>query len=154
MNSSIRRIGRCNPIASISANLKRRQLQPATHPRYHSYRTMPTHSSTTESTTDTKPSSDSNHASLPLPAPDGAAVTLDVSGEGITVKLDHLGPVVVNVDGTLSRIANWEHMTEIERTKTLIVLGKRNKERMEALKRTGANNEDVETGVGRAGKEE
>ncbi|KAL5690771.1 hypothetical protein EMGR_007528 [Emarellia grisea] len=37
-------------------------------------------------------------------------------------------------DGTLSRIANWEQMTEIERRNTLRVLGKRNKLRLDSLK--------------------
>jgi hypothetical protein len=108
---------------------------------------MPTDSSTTQSTTDTKPSSDSNshHAPLPLPAPDGAATKLDVSGGGGSVKLDHLGPLVVNADGTLSRIDNWENMTEIERNNTLRVLGKRNKERMEALRVAEAKAENGET---------
>ncbi|KAF2250192.1 hypothetical protein BU26DRAFT_411913, partial [Trematosphaeria pertusa] len=72
---------------------------------------------------------------LPLPEPptDGAAIELDVSsGQGI--KLDHLGPMVVNRDGTLSRIANWEHMADIERRNTLRILGKRNQLRMETLK--------------------
>jgi hypothetical protein len=108
---------------------------------------MPTDSSTTQSMTDTKPSSDSNshHAPLPLPAPDSAATKLDVSGGGGSVKLDHLGPLVVNADGTLSRIDNWENMTEIERNNTLRVLGKRNKERMEALKVAEAKAENGET---------
>jgi hypothetical protein len=117
---------------------------------------MPTDSSTTQSTTDTKLSSDSkpHHASLPLPAPDGAATKLDVSGEGSSVKLDHLGPLVVNADGTLSRIDNWEEMTEIERTSTLRVLGKRNRERMEALKAAEAKAENGETRNEIAGKVE
>ncbi|KAL2863076.1 uncharacterized protein BJX67DRAFT_269445 [Aspergillus lucknowensis] len=68
-------------------------------------------------------SADSSNSSVPQ---------LDVNGDG--VKLDHLGPLVVNGDGTLSRIANWAQMTEIERQNTLRVLGKRNKARMEALK--------------------
>lgn len=62
-------------------------------------------------------------------------VRLDLGVEGgSTVTLDHLGPMVVNVDGTLSRIGNWEQMTEIERKNTLRILGKRNKQRLEALK--------------------
>ncbi|KAF1948648.1 hypothetical protein CC80DRAFT_356937, partial [Byssothecium circinans] len=72
---------------------------------------------------------------LPLPAPpaEADAIQLDVgSGEG--VKLDHLGPMVVNRDGTLSRISNWEQMTEIERRNTLRVLSKRNQLRMDAVK--------------------
>jgi hypothetical protein len=82
-----------------------------------------------------------------LALPDSTTATstnttqLDVNGDGI--KLDHLGPLVVNVDGTLSRIANWAQMTEIERRNTLRVLGKRNKARMEALKAQG-----VGVGVG------
>lgn len=74
---------------------------------------------------------------LGLPDPSSAesqATKLDVSDGGSTVKLDHMGPLVVNQDGTLSRISNWEQMTEIEKRNTLRVLGKRNKQRMEALK--------------------
>lgn len=52
-----------------------------------------------------------------------------------TVKLDHMGPLVVNKDGTLSRIANWEAMAEIERQNTLRILGKRNMLRREGLER-------------------
>ncbi|KAL1977995.1 hypothetical protein VTN31DRAFT_854 [Thermomyces dupontii] len=61
------------------------------------------------------------------------AKKLDVSSGG-SVALDELGPLVVNQDGTVSRIANWDKMTEIEKRNTLRVLGKRNRERMEALK--------------------
>jgi hypothetical protein len=77
-------------------------------------------------------------SNLPLPEPSEKTQTLDMSSEGGgTAKLDHLGPLVVNVDGTLSRIANWEHMAEIERKNTLRILGRRNKERLAALKRAG-----------------
>jgi len=115
-----------------------------------------TMSADSSATTDSKPSSDSNfhHAPLPLPAPDGTATKLDVSGESSSVKLDHLGPLVVNADGTLSRIDNWENMTEIERTNTLRVLGKRNRERVEALKTAEAKAENGETRNETAGKEE
>lgn len=66
---------------------------------------------------------------------DGQAkqLRLDLGADG-GVSLDHLGPMVVNVDGTLSRIGNWEQMTEIERKNTLRVLGKRNKQRLEKLR--------------------
>ncbi|KAH7109867.1 hypothetical protein B0J11DRAFT_398375, partial [Dendryphion nanum] len=71
---------------------------------------------------------------LPLPAPgEGTTTPLDV-GTGQAVKLDHLGPMVVNRDGTLSRIANWEEMSDIERKNTLRILGKRNQLRMDNLK--------------------
>jgi hypothetical protein len=72
---------------------------------------------------------------LPLPEPSAGstAMKLDVSsGQG--VKLDHLGPMVVNRDGTLSRVANWEQMSEVERQNTLRILGKRNQMRIATLK--------------------
>ncbi|KAL4921106.1 hypothetical protein BDW62DRAFT_139891 [Aspergillus aurantiobrunneus] len=69
---------------------------------------------------------------------------LDVNGDG--VKLDHLGPLVVNTDGSLARIANWEQMAEIEKRNTLRVLGKRNKERLDRLKAKGR--EEQEQGQG------
>lgn len=61
-----------------------------------------------------------------------ATTSLNVNGDA--VKLDHLGPVVVNQDGTLSRINNWAEMSEIERTNTLRVLGKRNQARLERVR--------------------
>ncbi|KAJ5570408.1 uncharacterized protein N7459_009838, partial [Penicillium hispanicum] len=80
------------------------------------------------------PSSESSDAQQPH--------QLDLGAEGgSTVTLDHLGPMVVNVDGTLSRIGNWEQMTEIERKTTLRVLGKRNKQRLDALKAARAEEE-------------
>ena len=51
---------------------------------------------------------------LPLPAPaGGGGLKLGVGGGAAS--LDHLGPMVVGVDGSLSRIANWDKLTERER---------------------------------------
>ncbi|KAF2850466.1 hypothetical protein T440DRAFT_468449 [Plenodomus tracheiphilus IPT5] len=77
---------------------------------------------------------------LPLPSPsttdpDSDTTKLDMSTGANTVKLDHMGPLVVNKDGTLSRIANWDTMAEIERQNTLRILGKRNMLRREGLER-------------------
>ncbi|KAI9158520.1 hypothetical protein HJFPF1_06516 [Paramyrothecium foliicola] len=76
-----------------------------------------------------------------LPAPGDAAgdgvTTLDVSGGGSTVKLDGLGPLVVNENGTVSRIGNWAQMTEFEQQNTLRILGKRNQARLAALRAKG-----------------
>jgi len=85
----------------------------------------------------------SSHPTLGLPAPSdgGDTAKIDVGGEGSTVSLDHLGPIVVNQDGTLSRISNWDKMTETEKRNTLRVLGKRNRLRMEKLKAAGAGND-------------
>jgi hypothetical protein len=75
---------------------------------------------------------------LPLPEPskDGDTISLNVDGEG--VKLDHLGPLVVNQDGTMSRIANWAEMSGIERDNTLRILGKRNQLRLKTLREAAA----------------
>jgi hypothetical protein len=84
---------------------------------------------------DQSPAPSSDAARKGLPAPGDAATTLDVSGDGTTVKLDHLGPLVVNVDGSMSRISNWSEMAEIEKQNTLRILGIRNKQRLAALKK-------------------
>lgn len=55
-----------------------------------------------------------------------------MNGDGVA--LDHLGPLVVNENGTMSRIANWAEMTEIERNNTLRVLGARNMLRLKKLR--------------------
>lgn len=62
------------------------------------------------------------------------------------MKLDHLGPMVVNADGTLSRISNWEQMAEIERSNTVRVIGRRNKVRLEKLRRERGLEEGEEEG--------
>ncbi|KYK55215.1 hypothetical protein DCS_07177 [Drechmeria coniospora] len=71
---------------------------------------------------------------LPAPGQGDAIPTLDVSGAGTTVKLDALGPLVVNQDGTMSRISNWPEMSDVEKENTLRVLGKRNQARLAALR--------------------
>lgn len=85
-----------------------------------------------------------NSEKLALPAApeegSNAPQRIDLSGgqdSSTTVSLDHLGPIVVNQDGTMSRISNWDKMTEMEQKNTLRIIGKRNKQRLEALKKTG-----------------
>ncbi|KAH8906943.1 hypothetical protein BR93DRAFT_937869 [Coniochaeta sp. PMI_546] len=79
----------------------------------------------------------SRHAPPPLPAPEsgegGASTTIEVNGASVSLA-DKLGPVVVNEDGTMSRIANWAEMSDIEKRNTLRVLGARNKLRLGALR--------------------
>lgn len=80
-------------------------------------------------------------APLALPEAPSNATQLDMSNGGTTVSLDHLGPMVVNVDGTMSRISNWDKMAEIEKKATLRIIGKRNQQRLEALKQARAQAE-------------
>lgn len=79
---------------------------------------------------------------LPPPTEGGGVRTLEVDGKPIS--LDHMGPMVVHKDGTLSRISNWGEMTEIERQNTLRILVKRNQVRLGAL-RQGLQTESGET---------
>jgi len=53
---------------------------------------------------------------------------------GNPVKIDQLGPVVVNTDGSISRIANWHEMVPIEQENTLRIIGRRNQQRLAALR--------------------
>lgn len=68
---------------------------------------------------------------------DGATTTTTLQVDGKAVILDHLGPMVVGRDGTVSRIANWDELSDIERRNTLRVLGKRNQVRLAALRGEG-----------------
>ncbi|RXK39592.1 hypothetical protein M231_03094 [Tremella mesenterica] len=59
--------------------------------------------------------------------------TLDL-GEGNVVKLDKLGPMIINSDGTLSRIQNWQDLHPIEQERTVrLLIKKRNLVRLEKL---------------------
>lgn len=60
------------------------------------------------------------------------AIKLDV-GSQKPVALDHLGPIVINKDGTLSRITNWDQMTDQEKAGTVKMLAKRNAQRRKDL---------------------
>ncbi|CZT47596.1 uncharacterized protein RSE6_08177 [Rhynchosporium secalis] len=93
---------------------------------------------TSYSTTSAPESNSDTEAKKPLALPSvphNGTTTLDLSSGSTSVKLDHLGPMVVNVDGTLSRISNWDGMAQVERENTLRVIGRRNKVRLEALKK-------------------
>ncbi|KAL6910452.1 hypothetical protein GGI43DRAFT_11566 [Trichoderma evansii] len=89
---------------------------------------------------------------LPAPGSHGDNVTtLDVSGSGTTVKLDALGPLVVNVDGTMSRISNWDKMADIERQNTLRIIGKRNQQRLAALREARGISGESNGSIGASG---
>ena len=53
------------------------------------------------------------------------------------VVLDHLGPIVVNSDGTLARIANWDELSEQEQSVAKRRIAKRNIARLEGFRQTG-----------------
>ncbi|KAL3480046.1 hypothetical protein BJX99DRAFT_46230 [Aspergillus californicus] len=115
-----------NAYSTMSTPHPESQTQPQSQPHSDPSDQTPDHQPSQKPILALPESSDSSGSSLPQ---------LDVNGEG--VKLDHLGPLIVNTDGTLARISNWEQMTEIERRNTMRVLGKRNKARLDALKANG-----------------
>ncbi|KAI0136941.1 hypothetical protein BJ170DRAFT_35997 [Xylariales sp. AK1849] len=94
--------------------------------------TSATRTQESASQSDDKPATKKKELQLPEPGKDGETLNLNVGGEG--VRLDHLGPLVVNQDGTMSRISNWAEMSEIERQNTLRILGKRNQMRLKKLR--------------------
>ncbi len=50
-----------------------------------------------------------------------------------TVSLDALGPVVVNSDGSISRINNWVSLSEEEKARIMRILPARNAKRLAEL---------------------
>jgi len=65
-----------------------------------------------------------------------------VNGSSVSLE-DEMGPLVVNEDGNLSRITSWAQMTVGERERTVRVLSKRNKLRLEQLMEGGAPLQDA-----------
>eukprot|EP01062_Namystynia_karyoxenos_P033047 TRINITY_DN24321_c0_g1_i1.p1 TRINITY_DN24321_c0_g1~~TRINITY_DN24321_c0_g1_i1.p1 ORF type:complete len:271 (+),score=73.04 TRINITY_DN24321_c0_g1_i1:88-813(+) len=63
----------------------------------------------------------------------GGAQPLKVGGEGVEVS--ELGPVIINEDGTISRIDNWADMEPAERERVKRRIVQRNSRRREALRR-------------------
>eukprot|EP00814_Leptocylindrus_danicus_P021168 CAMPEP_0116027408 /NCGR_PEP_ID=MMETSP0321-20121206/14626_1 /TAXON_ID=163516 /ORGANISM="Leptocylindrus danicus var. danicus, Strain B650" /LENGTH=129 /DNA_ID=CAMNT_0003500787 /DNA_START=56 /DNA_END=445 /DNA_ORIENTATION=+ len=76
-----------------------------------------------------------NKAAIPQLPESSGEKNIPVLKLGETMKFEHLGPVIINADGTTRRIDNWDEMTEHEREVTWRRISKRNQERIEALKR-------------------
>lgn len=51
----------------------------------------------------------------------------------MTVQLTELGAIIINSDGTMSKVENWKELTSAEQAKTLRVIAKRNTRRKAAL---------------------
>ncbi|KAI8575799.1 hypothetical protein K450DRAFT_259943 [Umbelopsis ramanniana AG] len=69
---------------------------------------------------------------LPATADSDSVSSAEVNS---SFKLSELGPVVINENGTMSRIENWHEMNDIERANVNRILLKRNKARLEKLKK-------------------
>ena len=53
---------------------------------------------------------------------------------GEALKLDELGPIIVNPDGTTRRIANWDSLSRQERESAWRLISARNRLRIERLR--------------------
>ena len=82
-----------------------------------------------------------------LTAPDVAPVRLKL-GESHT--MEHLGPLIINKDGTMRRINNWSKMTDRERKVTMRRITKRNRERLAQLKAKSAAKREKGSGSAHA----
>ncbi|KAH8551445.1 hypothetical protein BGW37DRAFT_425601 [Umbelopsis sp. PMI_123] len=69
---------------------------------------------------------------LPATADSDSIPTAEVNS---SFKLSEMGPVVINENGTMSRIDNWHEMSDIEKANVNRILLKRNKARLEKLKK-------------------
>jgi len=72
---------------------------------------------------------------LTLPAPVSSTILSDTTNteNSTTASLEDLGPVILNSDGTMSRIPNWKDLTDIEKDKTFRLITKRNAKRKQEL---------------------
>jgi predicted Fe-S protein YdhL (DUF1289 family) len=81
---------------------------------------------------------------LALPGP------LDLNDESFKLKLgetksmDELGPIIVNKDGTLRRISNWNILTAHEKESSFRQIAARNMKRIAALELKQKQQEDKE----------
>lgn len=65
----------------------------------------------------------------------GADESVDASMDDgqYNCKLDALGPIILNTDGSMGRIPNWSEFTETEKAQAIRLITARNKRRKEAL---------------------
>lgn len=77
---------------------------------------------------------------LQLPSADSGVPAIDDLGRrqltlDSKLKLDELGPIIVQEDGTLRRITNWDGLSDAEKEASLRIIASRNQRRLEALRR-------------------
>ncbi len=51
----------------------------------------------------------------------------------LNLKFTQMGVIIINSDGTMSKIPNWKDLTEMEQLRTVRLISKRNQKRKEAL---------------------
>ncbi|KAF9435669.1 hypothetical protein BGZ76_005761 [Entomortierella beljakovae] len=128
-NAVIVRSGERDIVQSVLEKVKKWR-PPTPAPASNKQKVAPQSEENKTTTTEHKPQ-------LTLPAPGDVtplAPANDLQVNGPDLKLDHLGPVVVNENGTISRIDNWHEMTEIEKSNVKRILVLRNNKRLAKLR--------------------
>lgn len=75
--------------------------------------------------------------------------TTPAAAEGeFKLKLEDLGPIIVNTDGSLQRIPNWSEMPQAEKDKTTRLVSTRNKKRLQALREGGGKGNMIDNVTG------
>jgi len=73
---------------------------------------------------------------LPPPSTDPGNPLRTLSLGGDPLKLDDLGPIIINPDGTTRRIANWQTLTKQEQESSWRIISARNKKRISELQKS------------------
>jgi len=90
--------------------------------------TMVESSSTNENAASTTINDDDEKIpQLPPPDPNDSKIPSIKLGE--TISFEQWGPIILNTDGTIRRIANWDTLTEKEKEVSWRRISKRNEER-------------------------
>ena len=69
----------------------------------------------------------------------GESRQIELGGEAL--KMDDLGPIIINADGTTRRISNWDTLSKQEKESSWRLIAARNKRRIEDLERKQKENQ-------------
>ena len=100
---------------------------------------------------DTKSNSSNNEGNRELPALPALANHAENEGDNVNVltldgdalTFERLGPMIINTDGTVRRIANWDILSPQEKESSWRLISARNRKRVEELKRKIAAGVDI-----------
>jgi hypothetical protein len=74
-----------------------------------------------------------NNGELPQLPPPNPNSNLPTFRLGETIRLEEMGPIILNTDGSMRRIENWDTLTEKEKEVSWRRISKRNEERRQKL---------------------
>jgi hypothetical protein len=86
----------------------------------------------------------SQFPALPSRPDDGKYHGPTVWVNGPAVALDHIGPIVINEDGSCGRLTQWNTLSPLGKEHFKLLVGQQNKERLAAIERRKAGLEPLE----------